>query len=306
MEEAFRLLLAALLEVEVEEGEVGEADVGVAHVHVVVVVERPVLREVRPRVPLLQRAAGDDLATFGVGRVGEAGEHHPRALLDVAGGVGAVGVVGGGAEEEARVPDVRLGLVVAGVGVDRRHDGVVVEAVVGLEEVERAEAGAVVVRHVGVERVEAGDGALEAEDADPVAPPPLAVGRREVAGEMGSDGVAEHREGEFAEAVGGPRAAEFPEVGDVGQDGQGGEDLLAALHGPVAGVAGAVELERGVLRAGADGVRERTQEGDHGGDVVAVGDVHGAGVAPVAGKESPTMYLGLMVASGRNFFFPER
>ena len=160
-------------------------------------------------------------------------------------------------------------------GVDGGLDRVVVEAVVGLEDVEGAETGAVVVREVREEGVQAGDRAFEAQDADPVAPPLLAVGRGEVAGEVGADGVADHRERELAKAFARPGAAEGFKVGDVREDGEGGEDLLVALDGPVAGVSRAVELERGVGGAVADGVRKRPQKGNHRGDIVAVGDFHG-------------------------------
>ena len=263
-----RRLKAAFPAVEMQHGEVRQADHHVADVQVPVVIERPVRREVEADMIFAGRPAVVAGFVRRVERMRQAVQQEFRRFLAVFRGARGVRIIERGAQQDAAVPDVRFGLVPAGVAEHVGLDRIFVEQPVRFGDHEVPQGGAIPLRQVFADCIDAVAHAFESEHADPVVSPRFAVGCRDAAGHMSRHRIAQKGE---------RGAAQFEtlllrQFRRFGEHGQRREDIAVALGRPVGAFAGAVAGEGRIKLALSQVFGQFVQPRGHDFDVTGRGD----------------------------------
>ncbi len=226
---------------EMEHGHVRQTDLHVAQVHVAVMVQGELFGVVGADVPLAELAPVVDCVAVGVGGDGNAVQQQGRGLLAILGDARRVGIEHGRAVQGGTVPDIALGLVLSGRGVDRAHDLVALQQEIAFAQQHVAQSLPIVVGKPGLQGGHGVRHAFQGQVADPTVAPALAGRAEHVAGLVGVERVAEHLQGSRAQLLARLAGQPFIEFRGGGQDGDGGKGRALGLHGPMLVSTGGVE-----------------------------------------------------------------
>ena len=214
----------------------GKGDDAVSHIHVRMMIQRVILREVRPYKPVAQGLAPEERIAFCIGRDGDGIQQQGGCFVQICLPVGSVRIIHGGAEEKRAVPVVGFGLVSAAVAIDRRHGFVVFQDPVRFKQIHLAERFFVLIRQIRFKRQLSLNHPFQSEGGDPTAAPGIAAGCLAAAGHMAVKIVTEKRQRQIQQFL-------FVK-GDLlfrsGKHRQRSRHIEIALDRPVSGFSGAV------------------------------------------------------------------